>query len=80
MEGRTEVFGALGLLKTYFLQKNFKLEELKRNENKVLEGSFIHNNKEIKINVPYSPSPRLIKNGITTMDELVKMYRRCFTS
>jgi len=34
----------------------------------------LYNAKEYKIYVPYSPSPRLIKDGKTTIQELEKMY------
>lgn len=79
LTSRTEVFGALELLKTYFLQKGLELEQPEKRQDKVLEGSFIRNKREIEILVPYSPSPRLIEKGTTTMEELVKMYRHCLT-
>ncbi len=79
LTSRTEVFGALGLLKTYFLQKGLKLEDPYKRKDKVLEGSFIYNKRKIEILVPYSPSPRLIEKGTTSMEELVKMYRQCLT-
>lgn len=79
LTSRTEVFGALGLLKTYFLQKGLELEQPEKRTDKVLEGSFIYKEREIEVLVPYSPSPRLIEKGTTTMEELVKMYRLCLT-
>lgn len=79
LTSRTEIFGALGLLKTYFLQNGLELEQPEKRQDKILEGSFIRNKRVIEILVPYSPSPRLIEKGTTTMDELVKMYRRCLT-
>jgi G:T/U-mismatch repair DNA glycosylase len=79
LTSRTEVFGALGLFKTYFLQKGLELEQPEKRQDKVLEGSFVYNEREIEVLVPYSPSPRLIEKGTTTMDELVKMYRHCLT-
>jgi G:T/U-mismatch repair DNA glycosylase len=74
LTSRTEVFGALGLLETYFLQRGLQLEHPKKRKDKVKEGSFVYKEREIEILVPYSPSPRLIENGTTTMEELVKMY------
>lgn len=79
LTSRTEVFGALGLLKTYFLQKGLELEQPEKRTDKVLEGSFVYKEREIEVLVPYSPSPRLIEKGTTTMEELVKMYRQCLT-
>jgi G:T/U-mismatch repair DNA glycosylase len=79
LTSRTEVFGALGLLKTYFLQKGLELEQPEKRTDKVLEGGFIYHERAIEVLVPYSPSPRLIEKGTTTMEELVKMYRHCLT-
>lgn len=79
LTSRTEVFGALGLFKTYFLQKGLELEHPGKRVDKVLEGAFIYKEREIEILVPYSPSPRLINKGTTTMAELVLMYRSCLT-
>lgn len=77
LTSRTDVFGALGLFKTYFLQKGLKLEQPKQLRNKLLEGSFIYEKRNIEILVPYSPSPRLIEKGTTTIQELVEMYKYC---
>lgn len=76
---RTEVFGALGLFKTYLLQRHQTLPEMIRRENKILEGKFKYNDREIKLFVPYSPSPRLIEKGTTTKPELVNMYKYSLT-
>lgn len=77
LTSRTEIFGALGLLKTYFLQQGLALEELERRSDKILEGSFKHNGKTINIFVPYSPSPRVLEKGTITLDDVVKMYSTC---
>lgn len=57
LTSRTEIHGALGLLKTYFLQKGIILDEPVKTRDKMLEGRFNHNGREIEILVPYSPSP-----------------------
>lgn len=80
LTSRSEIFGALGLLKTYFLQKGLVLEQPEKRLDKILKGSFLYNKREIEILVPYSPSPRLIEKGKTTLDELIKMYKYCLTS
>lgn len=77
LTSRTDVFGALGLLKTYLLQNNLELVQLEKRKDKILQGNFKISNRVIEIMVPYSPSPRLIENGRTTLDELVSMYKLC---
>ena len=77
---RSEIFGALGLLKTYFLQHHLKLPELERRADKILKGSFIYKDREIRVLVPYSPSPRLIKSKTSSIEELVKMYQYCLNN
>jgi G:T/U-mismatch repair DNA glycosylase len=79
LTSRTEVFGALGLLKTYFLQQHKDFPQMTKRPDKILEGQFTFKNRNIKIFVPYSPSPRLITENITTKNELVKMYKICLT-
>ncbi|MBN8686238.1 MAG: hypothetical protein J0M10_04445 [Chitinophagales bacterium] len=76
---RTEVFGAFGLFKTYLLQRNQIIPEMIKFDNKILEGKLKYGDKEIKLFVPYSPSPRLIANGRITGSELVSMYKYCLT-
>jgi len=77
LTSRTEVFGALGLLHTYFLHQHDKLPSLTRRQDKILEGQFSFKNRTIKIYVPYSPSPRLITDKRTSKQELVEMYKIC---
>lgn len=79
LTSRTEIIGALGLLKTYFLQQGMELNEPLKRDDKILEGHFENMGKKIKLFVPYSPSFRLISKKITTLDELVSMYRHCLT-
>jgi G:T/U-mismatch repair DNA glycosylase len=80
LTSRTPVFGALGLLHTYFLQKGLQLNKPSADENKVLHGNFEFGKRNIKIIIPYSPSPRLMRDQKTTLKELIEMYRNCFIS
>ncbi len=77
LTSRTEVFGALGLLKTYFLQRGLELEQPERQKDKVLEGIFLYKEREIAILVPYSPSARVFESNNITPEAVVQMYRRC---
>lgn len=79
LTSRTEVFGALGLLKTYFIQNNEPFPKVTKRTDKILEGTFSYKGRNIRIVVPYSPSPRLIKDNITTINELNTMYTYCLT-
>lgn len=78
LTSRTEVFGALGLFKTYFLQQRRELLEIKTRKDNIQEASFFLESKRIDLVIPYSPSPRLISEGRTTMNQLVQMYKYCF--
>jgi hypoxanthine-DNA glycosylase len=77
LTSRTEVFGALGLFKTYFLQKGIELEQPEKRKDKVLEGSFIYKEREIEVLVPYSPSARVFESNDISPEEVVQMYRNC---
>ncbi len=79
LTSRTDVFGALGLLKTYFLQKGLELEHPIKRIDKVLKGSFFLNGREIEILVPYSPSPRVFDSNNISLEEIVQMYKQCLT-
>ena len=79
LTSRTEVFGALGLFKTYFLQKGLELEQPEKQQDKVLEGSFIYKEREIEVLVPYSPSARVFESNDISPEEAVHMYRHCLT-
>jgi len=76
LTSRTEVFGALGLLKTYFIQKGTVMEAIQRNSHNILEGCFSHNGKDYEILVPLSPSSRQDK---ADLPDLIKMYKLCFS-
>ena len=76
LTSRTEVIGALGLLKTYFMQKDIELKEPQK-QGKILITNFTFNGRTIDILVPYSPSPRVIGNNKTNIDEVIEMYRYC---
>jgi G:T/U-mismatch repair DNA glycosylase len=74
---RTEIFGAWGLFKTHLIQKDKAPPELHKRPDKVLEGELEINGSKFKIYVPYSTSPRLIKDGKVTKQELIAMYKFC---
>jgi G:T/U-mismatch repair DNA glycosylase len=78
LTSRGDVIGALGLLKTYFLQNNLILDEPKKRSDRIVEGNFAHRGREIDILVPYSPSPRVTEKNLITPAEHVQMYRSCF--
>lgn len=77
LTSRTEVFGALGLLKTYFLQKHKVFPTIVKRPDKIMEGQFRFKERDIKIFIPYSPSPRLLNDNRTTKYELFEMYKVC---
>jgi len=77
LTSRTEVFGVLGLLTTYFYQKGQQPIKTMKRKDKILEGDFEWAGRSIKVLVPYSPSPRVINDGGTTIEELEQMYRVC---
>ena len=79
LTSRTEAIGALGLLKTYFLQKGLELKQPKPVNGKVLGGVFQHGMREIKVLVSYSTSPRVLEDGKISKADLVEMYRYCLT-
>ena len=68
---RTDAIGALGLFKTLLQKKGIKEPEFESYEG-VLEGSFLINDRDIEILVPYSPSNRAVENK---MEKVTKMYR-----
>ena len=77
LTSRTEVIGALGLFKTYFLQRNLELNEFNKREDKILESTFDYNGKTIAVLVPYSPSSRVLEGGRISFNDLIKMYVTC---
>jgi G:T/U-mismatch repair DNA glycosylase len=77
LTSRSGMVSTLGLFKVHLLQKNIEAPKLTQKGDKIIEGSFQHNNRNIKVLVPYSTSPKLINGGITTLEELVKMYTYC---
>jgi len=78
LTSRTPVWGALGLLKTLFLQKGIHLDDLKANSNNIYIGFFDYNKRRIKIKVPISPSMSAHNDRKTALAELKDMYRQCF--
>lgn len=77
LTSRTKIYGALGLLETLFLQRSIDFDWPVKRKDNILEGKFEFNRTTYNILVPYSPSPRLIKGGITTKADLIEMYRCC---
>ncbi len=77
LTSRSGMVSTLGLFKVHLLQKNIETPKLTQKGDKIIEGSFQHNNRNINVLVPYSTSPKLINDGITTLEELVKMYTYC---
>lgn len=75
LTSRTEVFGALGMLKTYFMQHGLTQKQPSYRKDKVLEGLCEINGRKMLLLVPYSPSPRVL-NKISIKD-LSNMYRSC---
>jgi G:T/U-mismatch repair DNA glycosylase len=75
LTSRTEIYGALGLLNTYFLQRDMKLESLNKNRHNILEGSFNYHGREIEILVPISPSSSAEDSA--DLETLIKMYKLC---
>jgi G:T/U-mismatch repair DNA glycosylase len=78
LTSRSKICGALGLLETLFIQKSIDFEWPNKRKDKILQGSFKYNDREYRVFVPYSPSPRLIKDGITSLIELEFMYAVSF--
>ncbi|MES2654265.1 MAG: hypothetical protein V4620_01680 [Bacteroidota bacterium] len=77
LTSRTGLLSALGLLKIHFLQNEIEFIDPIRRGDKIMEGCFNFEGREIKVLVPYSPSPRVIKDKKITMKELIKMYDYC---
>ena len=75
LTSRTEVYGALGLLNMYFQREGKTFEFPVRNRHNILEGGFRHNNRDIEILVPISPSPSAEKSA--DLETLIQMYTLC---
>lgn len=78
LTSRTEVIGALGLLKTYFIQNNLELRKPEKYD-KIMISDFVFNERKIEVLVPYSPSARVVGEGKTNVNEVAEMYRYCLT-
>lgn len=78
LTSRGDAIGALGLLKTYFIQNDLVLAEPHMRKDRILEGHFVHRGRKIDVLVPYSPSPRVVEKKLITPAEHVQMYRSCF--
>lgn len=81
LTSRTEIFGALGLLKTYFIQQNCVFPETRKRYDKIIEANYKFEGRDIKILVPYSPSTRVVKsNKNITKNQIISMYNSCLVS
>lgn len=74
LTSRTEVYGALGLLETYFLQKGLELKKGKIRPDKIMETNFDYLGRNIQVLIPYSTSPT---NTHSTPELLFEMYKYC---
>jgi G:T/U-mismatch repair DNA glycosylase len=77
LTSRTGVISALGLLKVYFLQRNLNFEQLNKRGDKIIEGLFYCDGREIRVFVPYSTSSKVTNDKITNLEELISMYKTC---
>lgn len=75
LTSRTEIYGALGLLNMYFLSEGRKLDYPLKNGHNILEGSFSHQNKDVELLVPISPSTSAEESA--DLETLIKMYKLC---
>jgi G:T/U-mismatch repair DNA glycosylase len=78
LTSRTDVVGALGLLKTFFIQNGLNLPDPVSREDNIKQIHLIHKNRAIEILVPFSPSSRYIDTK-QKFDETVNQYRKCFS-
>ncbi|MFT0415233.1 hypothetical protein [Bacteroides thetaiotaomicron] len=76
LTSRTEYVGALGLLKIYFMQQD-KFLEIPQSATKLIKNTFIYEERTIKIFVPYSTSPKVIKDY--GFDSILDMYKQVFS-
>lgn len=75
---RTEAVGALGLFNIYLYLRDLKMVLTERLNDGLLKGEFVHNQKNYRIWVPYSPSQRSIISKSLGVSGLSKMYSKCF--
>ena len=76
LTSRTEYVGALGLLKIYFMQQD-KFLEIPQSATKLIKNTFIYEERTIKIFVPYSTSPKVMKDY--EFDFILNMYKQVFS-
>lgn len=76
MTSRTKVFGALGYLETYFIQKGRELGCIYEYKNRIKRTTFEFQGREVLVLITYSTSP---SNKHATFEELCEMYRLCLT-
>lgn len=74
LTSRGKIYGALGLLETYFLQKDLLLDKAVEGDDRIMRTTFLFDCREIQVWVPHSTSP---SNKNVTEDELFQMYANC---
>jgi len=79
LTSRSKIVGTRGLFETYLYQRNIKPPSLWENSEKILEGQFNFEGREIEILVPFSTSKTVIEKKRTTVSQLVDMYSSCLT-
>jgi hypoxanthine-DNA glycosylase len=72
---RTPINGAWGLFQTLAHQTSLAFDQPSKN-GKMLQGTLTLNGKRYINFIPYSPSPRTIKEGRITKGELIDMYKK----
>lgn len=74
LTSRAEMYGALWLLKSYFLQRHAYFPKVASREDNILAGSFVFSQRNISILVPNAPLQNSITDGGITMQGMVLMY------
>ncbi len=79
LTSRTGIVSSLGLFKLHLKIKGMSSIKFTKNDNNVLEGTLILNKREIKILVPYSTSPRVVKDkkNNVSQEDIEEMYKWC---
>jgi G:T/U-mismatch repair DNA glycosylase len=81
LTSRSGAISSLGLFKVHLNNKKINPINFTKNKNGVLEGVLDMHSREIKILVPYSTSPKVVKDNRNniTQNEIDEMYRFCLT-
>jgi len=76
LTSRTDAVGALGLLKTYFMQKGMTLPDQETIRHNILYTTFKHRDRPIEVYIPISPSKRVEHYSL---QKLTAMYSYIFS-